>query len=50
LIEDNGGKVSGSISSRTSYLLAGENPGSKYDEAQKVGIKIINEEELKSMV
>ncbi len=50
LIEDNGGKVSSSVSSRTSYLLAGENPGSKYDEAQKVGTKIITEEELKSMV
>ncbi len=50
LIEDNGGKVASSVSSRTSYLLAGENAGTKLDDAQKFGITIITEEELKSMV
>jgi DNA ligase (NAD+) len=50
LIEDNGGKVASSVSSRTSYLLAGENAGSKYDEAQKFSIMIITEEEFKNML
>jgi DNA ligase (NAD+) len=50
LIEDNGGKVASSVSSRTSYLLAGENAGSKYDDAQKFGITIVTEEEFKNML
>jgi DNA ligase (NAD+) len=44
IIQSHGGKVSGSVSKATSYLLAGENPGSKFDEAEKLGVKIINEE------
>ncbi len=50
LIEDNGGKVASSVSSRTSYLLAGENAGSKYDDAQKYRISIVSEEEFKNML
>jgi DNA ligase (NAD+) len=46
IIEDNGGKVSGSVSSKTSYLLAGEGGGSKRDDAEKLGIKIIDEKQL----
>jgi len=46
LIVDSGGKVAGSVSSKTDYLLAGENPGSKLDKARKIGIKIINEQEF----
>lgn len=45
-----GGKVSGSVSKSTSYLLAGENPGSKYTEAEKLGIKIITEAEFLKML
>ncbi len=45
-----GGKVSGSVSSKTDYLVAGENPGSKQEKAQKLGVKIINEEEFMKMV
>jgi DNA ligase (NAD+) len=41
-----GGKTSSSISSKTNYLVAGKNPGSKIEKAKKQGIKIINEEEL----
>jgi DNA ligase (NAD+) len=50
LIEDNGGKVASSVSSRTSYLLAGESAGSKYDDAQKFNITIVTEEEFKNML
>lgn len=41
-----GGKVSGSVSKNTSYVLAGESPGSKYDEAEKLGVKIMDEVEF----
>ena len=37
-------KVSSSVSSKTNYLVYGNNPGSKYDKAVKLGIKVINEE------
>jgi DNA ligase (NAD+) len=50
LIQQNGGKVSSSISSKTDYLLAGESPGSKYDKARELGVKIIGEEEFGEMV
>ena len=50
LIETNGGKVTGSVSGNTDYLVLGEDPGSKYDQAQKRGVPTISEEELKSMI
>jgi DNA ligase (NAD+) len=46
LIESNGGKVSGSISSKTDYLLAGSEAGSKLNNAEKLNVKILNEEDF----
>lgn len=45
-----GGKVSGSVSKNTSYLLAGEGGGSKFDKAQTLGVSILNEVELESLL
>lgn len=50
LIEDNGGKVTASVSKATSYLLAGEGGGSKRTDAEKLGIKIISEEDLTKII
>ncbi len=48
-IESNGGKVTDSISKNTNYLVLGENPGSKFDKAKSLGVKIIDEDELKKL-
>jgi DNA ligase (NAD+) len=48
-IESHGGKVTDSVSKKTSYLVLGENPGSKFDKAKSLGVKIIGEEELKKL-
>lgn len=50
LIESNGGKCSGSVSSKTNYVLAGEEAGSKLTKAQQLGITVISEEELMQML
>jgi DNA ligase (NAD+) len=50
LIESHGGKVSGSVSKNTSFLLAGENAGSKAEKAEKIGVKIISENDLNNML
>jgi len=49
-IESAGGKVTGSVSAKTNYVVAGENPGSKLQDAKKLGIKVIDEKELLSMI
>lgn len=50
LIRANGGKVSSSVSQKTDYVVAGEEPGSKYDEAQKLGVRILSEPDFKKLL
>ncbi|MFU8793481.1 MAG: NAD-dependent DNA ligase LigA [Acholeplasmataceae bacterium] len=50
LIESHGGKVSGSVSSKTDYVLCGEDAGSKKDKAMELNITIIDEDTLKDMI
>lgn len=50
LIEERGGKCSGSVSKKTTYVLAGEEAGSKLTKAQELGITVINEQEFKDMI
>ena len=50
MIENSGGKVTGSISKGTSFLLAGEGGGSKRDKADNLGIEVISEDQLISML
>ncbi len=49
-IEAHGGKVTDSVSKKTSYLVLGEAPGSKYEKAKSLGVKIIGEDELKKLI
>ena len=50
LIEKFGGKTSGSVSKKTSYVLAGEEAGSKLTKAQDLGVTIITEEQFEEMI
>jgi DNA ligase (NAD+) len=45
-----GGEVSSSVSKETDYVVAGESPGSKFEKAKKLGVKIISEEEFLKMI
>ncbi|HEX2619179.1 MAG TPA: NAD-dependent DNA ligase LigA [Phototrophicaceae bacterium] len=50
LIKAHGGKVSGSVSKKTSYVLVGDSPGSKAEKASSLGVRIIGEDDLKQLV
>jgi len=50
LVEANGGKVTGGVSKRTSYVVAGDSPGSKVEKAEKNGVPVISEDELRALL
>jgi DNA ligase (NAD+) len=50
LIEDAGGKVTGSVSKKTDYVVAGEDAGSKLDKAKELGVSVIGEEEMEKLL
>jgi len=50
LIQQRGGKVSNSVSKATDYLLLGNDPGSKYEKAQKLGVKVLSEQEFQDLI
>jgi DNA ligase (NAD+) len=45
-----GGKVSGSVSKKTSFVLAGEEAGSKLEKAKKLGVRVLDEAEFRTML
>jgi len=50
LIESLGGKVTSSVTKKTSYVIAGENPGSKLDKAMSLGVEILDEKDMKDLL
>ncbi|HVW66625.1 MAG TPA: NAD-dependent DNA ligase LigA [Candidatus Peribacteraceae bacterium] len=50
MIKERGGKVSGSVSKKTDYVLAGEDPGSKFDDAKNLNVLIIDEDAFRKMI
>ena len=50
LIEGAGGSVTGSVSSKTDYLVAGDSPGSKFDKAKALGVQIISESDFQNLL
>ncbi len=50
IVEELGGRAVSSVSRNVDYVVVGENPGSKYERAKQLGLKIINEEEFKKLI
>ncbi len=49
MIEDAGGKVTGSVSKKTDYVVAGADAGSKLDKAKELGVAVIDEKEMEKL-
>jgi DNA ligase (NAD+) len=49
MIEDAGGKVTGSVSKKTDYVVAGADAGSKLDKAKDLGVMVIDEKEMETL-
>jgi DNA ligase (NAD+) len=50
IVQQNGGKVSGSVSKKTDYVVVGTDPGSKHDKAKELGVTILSEKEFEKLV
>ncbi len=50
IVQQHGGKVSGTVSKKTNYVVVGIDPGSKYDKAKELGVKILSEGEFEKLV
>jgi DNA ligase (NAD+) len=49
-VVQHGGKVSGSVSKKTDYVVVGTDPGSKYDKAEELGVTILSEKEFEKLL
>jgi DNA ligase (NAD+) len=49
-VQQHGGKISGSVSKKTDYVVVGTDPGSKYDKAKELGVKILTETEFEKLL
>jgi DNA ligase (NAD+) len=50
IVQQHGGKLSGSVSKKTNYVVVGTDPGSKYDKAKELGVTILNESEFEKLL
>jgi len=50
MIEDAGGRVSGSVSKKTDFVVAGDDAGSKLDKAKELGVRVIGEKEMQELL
>jgi DNA ligase (NAD+) len=50
MIEDAGGRVSGSVSKKTDYVVAGTDAGSKLDKAKELGVEVVGENEMEALI
>jgi DNA ligase (NAD+) len=50
LVQQHGGKVSGTVSKKTDYVVVGTDPGSKYDKAKELGVEILSEKEFEKLI